>query len=457
MKKLLREVVFPVALAALAVWWIGCGAARPPAPWPTPQVLAMWQGTCAAVWQEELGRAIDPPALQGCIADAKAGGTADTIRANVQKSAEYIERQKRLHPPIPPPTRVRVDGRFFVNDAGTFRPKFASYLASLGPNAPPMSAGLEEYRQLGFNGIRVFAGDLPWAGQTASQARGQLPTLLTEAEKRGLYVYVTAVTGAASGFDVEAHLRSVATTCAAHPNCLLEAANEIGHPTQSSTVNTIPTFLSIARRSIPVGVVWALGSPLGRDEMDPQGHYPTDGGLFNDSHLDRGRDDFNQVRRIREIAGISEATRKPAMSGEPIGANEIRQPGRRNNDPEFFYTMGVLCRGFEVGCVFHSEDGLNARPLGPVQKQCAEAFIKGWNAIPTQARLEYQNAGHANSPVDKADFTKVVRAYSFITGPEGWTVLVGETGDPAIQWKNGWHPEDTAADWAHVKVVHVRR
>jgi len=39
--------------------------------------------------------------------------------------------------------------------------------------------------------------------------------------------------------------------------------------------------------------------------------------------------------------------------------------------------MGALCRGFEIGCVFHSEDGLYARLLGPNQRACAEAFIAG--------------------------------------------------------------------------------
>lgn len=350
--------------------------------------------------------------------------------------------------------RIRIDGRFFVNDAGTFRPLFASALSILVKPLEEQAAVLEEDAALGFNGIRVFAGDLGWAGQTPDGARAALPGLLEAAAARGLYVYVSAITGSISGFDVAAHLRDVAAMCAAAPNALLQIANEPWHPSQSREVNDVAWLLALARRVVPAGVPYDLGAAA-QDEVDGDGQYPTDGGAFNDAHLDRGRDKYNQVRRVREIAGISENTRKPAISGEPIGAAEQSVSGKRESDPAFFWILGCLSRGFEVGTVFHSDDGLQARLLEPNQKACATAFVAGFRSLDTAARLTFKNTGWDDSPIAAADFKKIVRAYSFIEGGRGYTVLVGLNGDPAVQFKNGWRQLEVVAEQPGVRVLRI--
>ena len=383
-----------------------------------------------------------------------ASGVLDT-EAPVPPSAPF---------PVPPgaPTRIRIDGRFFVHNAGTFRPCFQSSLTLLVRNADERAVFLDETVELGFNGIRVFAGALPWAPQTADQARAVLPTLLDEAAALGLYVYVVALTESRhGGYDVEAHLRAIATIVQAHSNALLEIANEPWHGTQSDEVNDPVRLLALARRAVPAGVIYALGA-ADTDEPDASGHYPTDGGAFNTSHLDRGRDGWNQVRRIREIENISAATHKPVMSGEPIGADEWMGGStgtkQRRNDPPFFFALGALSRGFEIGTVFHSEAGLRSVPLGPVQRACAEAFIAGWRSIDTADRLRFFNARWVGSPVGDADFDRVVRAYSFVTRDSGWTVLVGITGDPAIRWGGDWHPTGVVVgEWPGVRVVEIAK
>jgi hypothetical protein len=362
---------------------------------------------------------------------------------------------------VPPTLPVRVDGRFWVTDAGTFRPVFQSGLTLLVRGAPERAAFLDETRALGFNGVRVFAGALPWAGQTATAARELLPQLLDEAAVRGLYVYVSAITESrAGGYDLEAHLRAIAAIVQAHPNALLEVANETFHPTQADVINDPARLLALARRAVPASILYSLGA-ADVDEPDASGRYPTDGGAFNTAHLDRGRDTWNQVRRLREIAAISEATKKPAMSGEPMGADE--QMGgatgtkQRRNDPTFFYAMGVLCRGFELGCVFHSEAGLQAQLLGPVQRECALAFMAGWRSIDTNDRLTFKNARWDGSPVADADFDRVVRAYSFISGDHGWTVLVGLSGDARVRWGGGWSPHGVVGERPGVQVIEIAR
>lgn len=353
--------------------------------------------------------------------------------------------------------QLRIDGRFFVDDKGTARPLFASFLSRW--TEPSRDAVLDEVAER-FNGCRIFAGDLGWAGQTPAAALAALPGLLAAAAERSLHIYVCACTG--SGYDVAAHLREVGLICAMFPNATLEGFNEVGHPTQSDIGKDPARALDACRRHIPAGVTWTVGAPNGTDEPTREGTYPTDGGLFNDAHLDRGRDTYNQVRRVREIAAVSEATKKPAMSGEPIGADEEMGGStgtkQRRNDPGFFYILGLLSRGFEVGTVFHSEAGLQGRLLGPVQRLCADAFVAGFHAIPTQDRLSFINAGWQNSPVATANFeTGIVRAYSFTAGNRGWTALVGLTGDPRIGWGGGWSPVGTVDERPGVQLIEIHR
>jgi len=366
--------------------------------------------------------------------------------------------------------RVRIDGRWYVNDAGTFRPVFKSGLYLCVKSAAERADFMDETRALGFNGFRVFCGHLGQVNQTPEMARAILPTMLSEAAQRGLYVYVCACTG--GGYDVEAHLSAVAQTCAEHANAILEGANEIGHSSQSELVNDVPRFLETCQRVIPTSVTWTLGAPVWTDEPTPEGTYPTDGGQFNDGHLDRGRPFWDQVRRVREIRAIADDTDKAAMSGEPIGADEQNDPGRREADPTFFWTLGLLCRGFEVGGVFHSEDGLNGRTLRPNQRVCAQGYVDGGRAIPTAERLTFINAGWEGSPVSAANFDAVVRCYSFIVGNRGWTALIGirpdpekpgQILDPAVVWGGGWAPvgviaERTARhDGSRIQLVEIAR
>jgi hypothetical protein len=195
----------------------------------------------------------------------------------------------------------------------------------------------------------------------------------------------------------------------------------------------------VAVRVVPAGQPWALGAMLGQDEPINGVYPPTGVAPFSTAHLDRSRKGFDQVRRIREIAAISEVTGKPAISGEPIGAAEQSDPGRREADPNFFFAMGALCRLFELGaCVFHSEDGLQARPLAPNQQRCAEEFLAGFRSIDSTARLGYRNAGWAGADVPVASFSGALRVYSGVTGNDGYTVVVGDEG-VAVEWKNGYH------------------
>jgi hypothetical protein len=346
--------------------------------------------------------------------------------------------------------RLRIDGRAFVNDAGTFRPIFASALSILARSSDDRRTFLDWAARTGFNGIRVFAGALGWAPQSAAQARAALPQLLTEAAARGLYVEVTAITDSRNGgYDPAEHFRAVARIAEQGSNAILEVANEPYHGTQADAIHSADTLLALGRQS---QLPFALGAAQD-DESVEMG-----GGSYVTAHLDRGRDKWNQVRRVRELAVLGDTTRKPVLNNEPIGAAEVSQGGRRESDPAFFFCMGALNRIFEVGGVFHSEAGLNGTLPGPVQQACADAFVEGSRIVPVEDRLVFKNATWADSPIVKARFEDtIVRAYTGVGGSVAWTVLVGLSGDPGLELRPPWRIARRLAQRPGVEVLQLER
>lgn len=352
---------------------------------------------------------------------------------------------------VPPLSRIRTDGRFYVTDDGTFRPLWVSGLTFLKKSEHDQLAFLRWMTDTGMNGLRVFAGALPWAAQTVQDARSALPAAFARALAAGVYVYVVANTESRTGYDVVEHTTAIANMCAEAVNCVLEGANEYWHPTQSDQVQDVAWLQNMLLRVVPPNVTWSTGAA----SVDEGADYPAQAGTFSTAHLDRSRDKWNQVRRIREIFGIAEGTGKPAMSGEPIGAAEASQPGRRESDPNFFFALGALCRLFEVGCVFHSEQGLDAVPHTGNQQVCAQAYVDGFKSLDTADRLTYKNAGWSDSPVKS--FTGAVRVYSGVVGDRGYSVVVGAESGLRIEWQNNWSPRETITDRGEVKVYRIGR
>lgn len=346
----------------------------------------------------------------------------------------------------PPP--IHVDGRFFTAGGTTLRPLFTSGLALLSRSEPERGAFLDEARALGFNGVRVFAGALAWAKQTPDAARARLTSLLDQAARRGLYVEVTAVTDSSTGYDVASHLRQVSAICSAAPNCILEAANEYYHPTQSALVRDPTRLAALARRTI-AGPVWALGAPP--FDALRNNAWPIPAGDFITVHLDRGRPFWEQLAHVRALARIGARTGKPVINNEPIGAAEVPEPGRRESDPRFYFALGALSRLFELGVVFHSEDGLNGRPLGPRQRRAAEALVAGFTSIPTDARLA----------ITERDDSTLVRgaSHTFVAtdGEGGWSVRLNVTSSAAGRRGGGWTSVTVIAERPGVEVLKLRR
>lgn len=348
---------------------------------------------------------------------------------------------------VPAPV-LTVRGRSFYNGEVLWVARMVSGLSLLAKSREQQEAFFSWASATGFNGVRVFAGALAWAGQTPESACAALPTFLNAATTRGLAVEVTALTDTGTGYDMRAHVATIVDILRGRKNVLLEIANEIGHHTQHSDLT-----LEYARQlgqelATPAGILWAVGAPLETDEPI-NGIYPGHGGSYSTSHLDRARDSWNNPRRVREIYAIVEAHGSPALNNEPIGAGTRYIEDRRWTDPAMFFTFGALERAFGTGGVHHSTAGLNGELPAGVQQGCAETYVAGHAAINSALPGvigKYYNVGHSGSPLLSATFVEggndngVVRAYSFIDGNRGVAVLLGLKGDAGLEWGNGWAP-----------------
>lgn len=321
-------------------------------------------------------------------------------------------------------------------------------------NGQDYRPAVDEAHALGFTLLRTFCGPLPWAGQELRHVYELLPRYLDYLRSAGMHGYLSYCTEAGTGYALDAHVRELEQITAGRDNVLKEVANEADHPTQGGRL-TPERVRELSQRM--AGAV-SYGATIENDESPKYA-----GGHFVPVHLDRGRDKWNQVRRVREIEAMSASTGKPAINQEPIGAAEVSSPGRRESDPNVFFTMGVLNRLFEVGGIWHSENGLHAQPLEPNQRLCAEAFIRGsriWNGT---ERLRYLNVGHGGSPVVAARFNEgrneegCTRAYSGVVGNDGFTIALGVVGNPGVEFGNGWRPVDVLAERPGVTVWHVQQ
>jgi len=347
------------------------------------------------------------------------------------------------------PAALRIEGRQFVDEAGrVYIPRWVSGLTLLVRTPAQQEAYLDWARQTGFNGVRVFAGALAWAGQTPDAARAALPALLDRAAARGLVVEVTALTNTGTGYDAKAHLRGIVDIIAGRAGrrgVVLELANEVGHPTQAADLTPGRLREWGAELATPRGVLWAIGAS----------GVPVRGGDYTTVHLDRGPALWAQVAGVRQIGELADEFGAPVISNEPIGADERsgRETGRQRwNDPAGFFALGVLDRAFSTGGVHHSQAGLMAELPGPVQQQCASAYVEGHRAV------ESVLANQRGRFVDMG-----TGGYAFVTVDRGVLVRLGRAGDSGQQsGPAGWRQvravaTRTAQDGSRVDVVEIAR
>jgi hypothetical protein len=304
-------------------------------------------------------------------------------------------------------------------------------------------AWMETGIALGYRLFRVLSM-CDWLRLSSADGLRIMPYMLELARVLGVSLEVVGLSDTRSfGYSLNkcrAHLESLAGILAGMPGVFAQVANEHYHGTHIEELHDPLLVESLGEPFTRAGVIWTA-SPATSDEA------PTPAGAYITRHLDRGRDPWNMVRRVRELENVSATTGRFVVNDEMIGAGEHDEPGRRLADPSIFYAAGVLGRIFEVGSTFHSEAGLRCDPFGPVQFACAQMFALGATIRPDAEVLRFHNAAFGSagwplSPVASYDTAAAVRVYSGVTDAgTGITAILGRTGDPRIQWANGWRPD----------------
>jgi hypothetical protein len=299
-------------------------------------------------------------------------------------------------------------------------------------------AFLDWARDTGFTVVRVLTM-LPnggWLDLSPEDGRRALPALAALAAERGLYVQAIALanTGEKSGqFRTDAFMRQqvreIARACAAAGNCVLEIANEPYHGSQADLDR--PALMKRLQADVPEGLPVAWGA-ANEDRSTAMA-----GGTFVVSHLSRSGPWWQRVARADDLARLAADTGKFVVDNEPIGAAEKPERNRRDSAPDTFFAQGLASRLVGAGATFHCEDCLLARVPGPVQRQCAGAFIAGRRIVPAGERPTAAGL-HGDDAVARLAEGAAGAIVSGVADRRAWVLLLGPLDASAVSWQNGW-------------------
>jgi hypothetical protein len=286
--------------------------------------------------------------------------------------------------------RLAVRGIDIVcSDGGRFHWRGVTAFALLEQIARGRPADADAYMRwasaTGFNLVRVLAMADVLFKLAPGDGRRHLATLFRMAGERGLYVEIVALADTARLGMTPAGLREqvagVGEIAAGHPNVVVQIANEHYHPTQSRELHD-PAALRELARLIPSSVLHTESAAAEDAAAQPQGMYIT-------RHLSRSGSPAGMIDRVQLLRGLAAEAGKPVVNGEPIGAAERDEPGRRLADPGFFRELARRTSAAGLaGGTFHCEDGLFARVPGPIQQACARAWVDGASfSSPSTPRL----------------------------------------------------------------------
>jgi hypothetical protein len=257
-----------------------------------------------------------------------------------------------------------------------------------------------------------------------------LPRLLALASERGLIVEVVALADTADlPLDLSQHVKAVGTIAVAHPNAVVEIANEPWHPTQDPRLHD-PAFVRALADLVPGEVPVALGSIEGGDGYATAGRYAT-------WHAPRSNDadNWGHVLALADGAGLVTRWQKPVVSDEPVGAAEGLIPGRRDNDPRRFAAAAALTRLAGLGATFHYEGGLQSRIPAAKELECFQAWSQSLDAVASMPAGGRFLTGGNLTPI--AGVSGARAAFGRLYDKEAWVVLV-DPGDVKIEWKAPW-------------------
>jgi hypothetical protein len=300
-----------------------------------------------------------------------AGCANDEVTASA--ALELAERAERVEP-----ERLRPDGTLFANADGSrfhWRGVTAFRLAEMVANGREAEAAayLDWASANGVTVVRVLAIARHLFQLAPADGLRALPRLLELAAARGIHVEVVALADTLEfqPADIEAQVMAVGKIAAAHPNALVELANEPFHHTQHPSLHDRATLTRLAAL-VPDEVVVAYGS----DAPETSG-----GGEYVTVHMPRSGG-WGHVSALAQGAELVARYARPVVSDEPIGVAAEAIGGRRDNSPERLRAAALLTRMTGMHATFHYEGGLQARVPEGVELACFQAWREAWTLLP---------------------------------------------------------------------------
>ncbi len=301
--------------------------------------------------------------------------------------SEQADASRTPQAPAGPPTHLQIDGTRFRTSQGqpfqwrgltAFR--LVDYVADKNEQEAEKLLAWAEAQKLTV--VRTLAMGGGFMDLKPQEGRAALSRLLILAANHKLHVEVVALAGTMDmPVNLDEQLATLGETLGAHPNALLEIANEPTHPSQAPAVGKPDVLLALAAR-VPADIPIALGS-IEADESFARGDYAT-----WHAPRDNKLDGWAHVLGVAQGAEHLEKLKKPVVSDEPIGAGVKYEPGRRDDAPARFRASALLTRLAGLGATFHYEGGLQARIPEGRELECFNAWNEAWDLLPSDVESQ---------------------------------------------------------------------
>lgn len=143
-------------------------------------------------------------------------------------------------------------------------------------------------------------------------------------------------------------------------------------------------------------------------------------------------------RTAKDGQDFYEKWKVPVVLDEPMGADETLKPWSRSNVPDDFFDYGATAALNSAGATFHATDLVYGRVPGPIQQQCAEAFVAGLHSVSLEAPLGNYTRGYLSEcPLEHDDAT-ALRTFARILGNRAVCAAVRPTSAWRAVARNGW-------------------
>lgn len=382
-----------------------CGPVHPTTqPHPGPVVpAAQAKSFCIDIWQQELGRMIDPGALVDCQDKFARGLTDEQIREPIRKSPEWAEFHKPKPAFVPLP-RLTTDGYTFqvAGKDWTWKGVSAFKLMHRWVNGENITPYLDAFK--GANILRVWLyvegpswGDRGWPPPPPDK----VVAFVKHMNELGWYIELTLLTSDSSQRVEDAK----ATLAALAPVRETDASNLVIELANEPEVQTLPNRnydTKVLKDAVTAsGFRFASGNYVS-GAKNWFGDYLTTHTARDGEWPRKAHDCFDYRSKPGDAPPGAIAVHAPCVLDEP------KKPAIESDvlDYEAYCAAGTQ---MGAGCTFHFQGGLTADLPTDLEQRAFAAALRGMNAFPPgTTRGGYFCVTCPGGPGDKALRTYVI-------------------------------------------------